>query len=222
MRRVAFAVGLCAASLAGAVAAPAIAQDVEAFYRGKTINLIVPSAGGGIFELSSQLVGRHLGQFIPGRPNIVVQTQPGTGGIALANRFASGSDRDGLTIAFMSRAAPQFPMIGDKNAAYDPLKFTWLGSISSYANDAYLFVLNSDNAAQTVDDLRKPGPATPIGANRTGSATVTFALLARDVLKLNIQVVRGFPGAAEVVLAMQRHEVEGVTSDLSAFAGGGV
>jgi tripartite-type tricarboxylate transporter receptor subunit TctC len=203
------------------VAAGARAQDVEGFYRGKTMNLIVPSAGGGIFELSSQLVARHLGKFIPGKPNIVVQTQPGTGGIALANRFGAGTDRDGLTIAFMSRAAPQFPMIGDRNATYDSMKFTWLGSISSYANDAYLFVLNSDNAAKTVDDLRKPGPGTPIGANRTGSATVTFALLARDVLKLNVQVVRGFPGAAEVVLAMQRHEVEGVTSDLSAFAGAG-
>ncbi len=216
-----FAAGVCAAVFLGGFAAQARAQDVESFYRGKTINLIVPSAGGGIFELSSQLVARHLGQFIPGKPAIVVQTQPGTGGIALANRFASGGDRDGLTIAFMSRAAPQFPMIGDKNAAYDPMKFTWLGSISSYANDAYMFVLNSGNAAKSVEDLRKPGPATPIGANRTGSATVTFALLARDVLKLNIQVVRGFPGAADVVLAMRRHEVEGVTSDLSAFAGGG-
>ena len=216
-----FAVFAVAIAAFCAMPAAASAQDVEAFYRGRTINLIVPSAGGGIFELSSQLVARHLGKYIPGRPSIVVQTQPGTSGIALANRFASGSDRDGATIAFMSRAAPQFPMIGDRNAHYDSLKFTWLGSISSYANDAYLFVLNSDFPAKSVEDLRKPGPATPIGGNRTGSATVTFALLARDVLKLNIQVVRGFPGAAEVMLAMQRREVEGVASDLSAFTGGG-
>src|SRR4051812_7960306 len=98
------------------------AQSVEQFYRGKTINLIVPSAGGGIFELSSRLVGRHMSRFIPGNPNIVVQTQPGTGGIALANRFGSGADKDGLTIAFMSRAMPQFPMIGDPNANFDPMK----------------------------------------------------------------------------------------------------
>ncbi len=213
-------------ALAGAVALGlafprlAQAQSVEQFYRGKTINLIVPSAPGGIFELSSQLVARHMGRFLPGHPQIVVQAQPGTGGIGLANRFGSGVDKDGLTIAFMSRAAPQFPMIGDKNATYDPLKFVWLGSLSSYANDAYLFVLNADQAPGGVEDLRKPGKPTPIGANRTGSATVTFALILRDVLKLNVQVVRGFPGVAEVMLAVQRREVEGVTADLSAFEGG--
>ena len=209
----AFALGLV---LSGQVAA----QSVEQFYKGKTINLIVPAAPGGVFELSSQLVARHMAKFLPGHPQIVVQAQPGTGGIGLANRFGTGVDKDGLTIAFMSRAAPQFPMIGDKNATYDPMKFVWLGSLSSYANDAYLFVLNADQAQDGVEGLRKPGKAAPVGANRTGSATVTFALILRDVLKLNVQVVRGFPGVAEVMLAVQRREVEGVTADLSAFEGG--
>ena len=218
--------GIFRLALAGAIVAiagstaPAVAQSVEQFYKGKTINIIVPAAPGGVFEASSQLVARHLGRFIPGRPNMVVQAQPGTGGIGLANRFGTGADKDGLTIAFMSRAAPQFPMIGDKNATYDSLKFVWLGSLSSYANDAYLMVLNADQV-KPVAQLRDPAAKTiPIGANRTGSATVTFALLLRDVLKFNVQVVRGFPGVAEVMLAVQRKEVEGVAGDLSAFEGG--
>ena len=203
-----------------ALAGGANAQTPEQFYKGKQINLIVPSAGGGIFELSSRLVARHMPRYMAGNPAMVVQTQPGTGGIALANRFGAGVDKDGLTIAFMSRAMPQFPMIGDPNAHFDPLKFTWLGSLSNYANDAYMFAINADYPVRSVDDLRKPGPAMPVGANRTGSATLTFALILRDVLKLNIQVVRGFPGAAEVGLAMQRKEVQGVASDISFFASG--
>ncbi len=208
------------AALTLACAAGARAQTPAEFYRGKTINLIVPSAGGGIFELSSRLVAKHMPKYMDGNPSIVVQTQPGTGGIALANRFGAGVDRDGLTIAFMSRAMPQFPMIGDPNAHFDPMKFTWLGSLSNYANDAYMFAINADYPVRSVEDLRKPGPAMPVGGNRTGSATVTFALILRDVLKLNIQVVRGFPGAAEVGLAMQRKEVQGVASDISFFASG--
>lgn len=208
------------AALALTLCGMAQAQTPEQFYRGKTINLIVPSAGGGIFELSSRLVAKHMPKHMAGAPSIVVQTQPGTGGIALANRFGAGIDKDGLTIAFMSRAMPQFPMIGDPNAHFDPLKFNWLGSLSNYANDAYMFVINSDYPALTVDDLIKPGPAMPVGGNRTGSATVTFALILRDVLKLNIQVVRGFPGSADVGLAMQRREVQGVASDISFFANG--
>ncbi|MDB5595070.1 MAG: family tricarboxylate transporter, receptor protein [Hyphomicrobiales bacterium] len=216
-RAVAFCTALATLS-PGAVLAQA--PSVEAFYKGKTISLIVPFTAGGLNDLAARLVARHLDRYIPGKPTIVVQNQPSAGGLALANRFANSIDKDGLTLAIMGRALPQFQIMGDPNANFDPLKFTWLGSLSSYANDAYMLLLNTTAAAKTADDLRKPGPATPLGANRTGSTNVTFALLARDVLKLNVQVVRGFPGATDITLAMQRGEVEGQTIDLSAVMSG--
>lgn len=207
---------LAAATTPGRAQAP----SVEAFYKGKTINVIVPFTAGGLNDLAARLVARHLDRYIPGKPTIVVQNQPAAGGLALANRFGNSVDKDGLTLAIMGRALPQFQIMGDPNANFDPVKFTWLGSLSSYANDAYMLVLNSEAAAKTAEDLRKPGQAVPLGANRTGSANVTFALIARDVLKLNVQVVRGFPGAADITLAMQRREVEGQTIDLSAVMSG--
>ena len=57
------------------------------------------------------------------------------------------------------------PYEGDKNARYDPLKFTWLGSTSSYADDAYLLLVNRDHPAQTVDDLKKPGIVARLGGD---------------------------------------------------------
>src|SRR5262249_625761 len=68
--------------LVGAVAlcAAAGAQDaVEAFYRDRTVNLIVGYGPGGGYDVVARLVARHLGRFIPGHPKIIVQNMPGAG-----------------------------------------------------------------------------------------------------------------------------------------------
>ena len=214
------------AALATAVAvlgasAPVLAQTPEQFYAGRNVNLIVPSSPGGAYDISARLVSRHLGRHIPGKPTIVVQNQSGgAAGIVLANRFASTPERDGTLIAGMLRSVPQFAIMGDPNAKFEPEKLEWLGSISSFATDAYPLVLNASARAKTAADLALPGPKTHIGANRTGSTNLTFGLILRDVYKYNIDVVRGFPGISDVMLAQQRGEVDGTHIDFSAVLAG--
>jgi tripartite-type tricarboxylate transporter receptor subunit TctC len=86
----------------------------------------------------------------------------------------------------------------------------WLGSVSSYANDAYVFWLNSTFPAKTVDDLKQPGGRVArIGTTGAGATNVVFTIISKDVLGLNIQHIRGYRGAADVFLAQQREEVDG-------------
>jgi tripartite-type tricarboxylate transporter receptor subunit TctC len=209
---------VCGVSLL--VGTQAHAQNGESFYKGKTINLIVPFTAGGLNDIAARLVARHMGAYIAGSPTIVVQNQPSAGGLALANRFANSIERDGLTIAIMGRALPQFAIMGDPNAKFDPLKLTWFGSLSSYENDAYFLLINSSSPIKSLDELNHSSKKLILGANRTGSTNVTFALIAKDILNLNVEVVRGFPGAADITLAMQRGEVDGQTIDLSAVVSG--
>ena len=183
------------------------AQSVESFYKGKTITLFVATSPGGNYDLNGRLVSRHLGRFIPGSPSIVVQNVPGAGGLLMANRLANTIERDGLTIAIMERGTPQTAYEGDVNARFDPLTLTWLGSLSSYATDSYLLLVNDKNPARTVDDLRTM--RTRLGGDAPGSTNLTFAILARDLLKLNVQVIRGYHGAAPMFLAMQSGELDG-------------
>lgn len=215
------ALGLLAAAgpayLAGTDVA---AQTVEQFYAGRTITLIVPFTAGGYYDVGGRLIARHIGKGIPGKPNVVVQNQPGAGGIGLANRFAHASERDGTLIGMMQRAIPQVALMGDPNVKYDPLKLTWFGSLSGYSTDAYLLFVNSTHKAQTALDLRQPGVKAIMGANRSGSTNLMLALVARDVLKLNIDVVRGFPGANDITLAQLRGEVDGQLADLSVLKAG--
>ena len=89
------------------------AQPVEQFYKGRQVTMVVGTAPGGINDISARFVARHLGQYIPGNPTIVVQNQPGAGGIASANRLYNVFERDGSVIAKLERAVPMLAIQGD-------------------------------------------------------------------------------------------------------------
>jgi len=148
----------------------------------------------------------------------VVQNLSGGGsGLALANRLYVNSEKDGSVIAILERGTPQLAIQGDPNVRFDPLKLTWLGSVSSYANDAYLLQVNSSFPAKSVDDLRKGGMPARLGTTGAGATNLVFSIIAKDVLGLNVQVVRGYRGVAAVFLAQQRGEVDGQINGLSAI-----
>ena len=192
------------------------AQTVEQFYAGRSISVIVPYSPGGYYDIGARLLARHFGKHIVGKPNIIVQNQPQAGGIGLANRFASGSDNDGTVLGVLQRAVPQYAFIGYQSAKFDPLKLNWIGSLSAYEADSYVMMLNAKHAATTVAALRDPAVKTRLGSGRSGSANLIFALVAKQALELNLDVVRGYEGAAPIFLAEQRGEVDGLFADFSA------
>ncbi|HEY4265579.1 MAG TPA: hypothetical protein VGM72_09690 [Micropepsaceae bacterium] len=207
---------------AGALARPALAQNAEAFYRGRTVTLLIPTAPGGINNLSARLVARHLGRFIPGNPNIVAENRAAGGGLALANSFAvnpstNAAPKDGATIAILQRGIAQLAIQGDKTAKFDPLALTWLGSLSSFATDAYILIVNARHPAKTVKDLAPPAPPALIGGDDPGSTNLTFALVARDALKLNIEVKDGFAGAPGMFFAMMQGDLDGQVIGLNSI-----
>src|SRR4029453_14082721 len=127
-------------------------------------------------------------------------------------------DKEGLTIGIVERGTPQVAIMGDPNARFDPLKLTWLGSVSSYGNDAYTLSVNAPFHAKTVDDLRKPDrPSAKIGSTGAGATNGIFTNIAKDVLGLNIQHVRGYRGAADVFPAHQRNELDGQVVGLASM-----
>jgi tripartite-type tricarboxylate transporter receptor subunit TctC len=195
----------------------ALAQAPAAFYAGKTVNLIVGSTPGGYYDVAGRAIARHFGRYIPGHPSVVVQNQPGAAGLASVNKIGNTAERDGRTMLVMSRALPQLALIGDPKAAFDPLQLTWLGSLSSYKDDAYLMVVNSRGPVHALADIRGAGRSLHLGGTRGGSTNIIFALIARDMLKLNIEITKGYPGAAQIWLAMERDEVDGQLVDISAI-----
>jgi tripartite-type tricarboxylate transporter receptor subunit TctC len=193
----------------GVGASPAAAQTVEQFYKGRQMTMVVGTAPGGINDISARFAAKHLGRFIPGNPTFIVQNMPGAGGISSANRLYNVSERDGSIISKLERGVPQLAIQGDPNVNFDPRKFTWLGSLSSYAHDAYLMLIMATNSVKSVEDLKKPGRSITLGGDNSASSNLIFATIAKEVLGLNINIVRGYTGAAPMFLAMQRGEIDG-------------
>jgi tripartite-type tricarboxylate transporter receptor subunit TctC len=187
-------------------AAGAAADD---FYQGKTITLLVGNAAGGGYDQYARLLARHMGKHIPGEPAIVVKNQLGAGGILMANALYATAPRDGTTIGMMIRDNPMAALIGNPAVKFRLGDFTWLGTSSCYDEDAFCLVMRSDSGKTTLADLQKPGKPAIFGATAEGGSETDIVLIAREVFHLNLQIVRGYQSSPDILLAIQRGEVDG-------------
>src|SRR5262249_21529187 len=167
-----------------------------------------------------RLARRHLSRFVRDTPPMREENDAGGGGLVPPNRLYFNSEKDGSVLAKLERAVPQLAIQGNANAQFDPAKFTWLGSLSSYADDAYLMLVNATHPAKTIADLKPPAPPLALGGDSSASSNLIFAVIAKEVLGLNVSVVRGYTGAAPLFLAMQRGELDGQMVGLSSVRTG--
>jgi tripartite-type tricarboxylate transporter receptor subunit TctC len=212
---------VCGLSMGLVAMQQAAAQSVEQFYKGKTVAVLVGTSPGGINDITARFAARHLSRFIPGNPTLNVQYTPGGGGLVTANRIFNTSERDGTVLAKLERATPQLAVQGHPQVQFDPMKLVWLGSLSSYADDAYLMLINPDHPAKSVNDI-KPGGTQKVtlGANNAASSNLIFGVIAKEALHLNVNIVRGYTGAAPLFLAMQRKEIDGQLVGISSVKTG--
>ncbi len=200
------------------IAVSARAQDaVETFYKGRQINLIVGYGPGGGYDLTARLLARHLGRFIPGNPSIMVQNMVGAGSLRAANFLYGAAPKDGTTFGVFGSDIAMIGLIGTNPAVqFDARKFTWLGSSSSFANDAYVLIVRTDAKSPSLAAARRPGAAPIVlGGTGEGARDADVPKILRDALGLNIKQVLGYPDSPSIFLAVERGELDGRTFDLS-------
>src|SRR3954470_3347719 len=125
--------GTCAV-FAALLHSPAFAQSVEAFYRGRQINMLIGGGAGGGYDAYYRALARHIGKHIPGQPSIIPRNQPAASGLAAAAALYTTVDKDGATIGAFPNNIPMDPLFGNPAARYDALKLNWLGSIGKLQN----------------------------------------------------------------------------------------
>jgi tripartite-type tricarboxylate transporter receptor subunit TctC len=192
--------------------------DPADFYKGRQVNLIVGYGTGGGYDVYGRLIARHLGRHIPGQPNVVVQNMPGAGSLRAVNYLYNNAPKDGTAIAIFSRDMPLLGIIGhNTNVRFDPRKLTWLGSSSSYANDAYFLFTRKDAAVKSIAEARRPGgPPLVLGGTAEGATGNDVSVMVRDALGLNIKIIAGYPDSNALFLAVDRRELDGRFVGLSA------
>jgi tripartite-type tricarboxylate transporter receptor subunit TctC len=206
-------------ALAALVSPQVRADAVADFYRGKQLNLVVGYGPGSSYDIYAQLVGRRLGRHIPGHPAVAVQNMPGAGSLRAANYLYAAAPKDGTTIGHFARIVPLLGMVGtNPNVQFDARRFVWLGSLSSFANDAYILIVRADAPAKTIEDARRTGgDALVLGSTAEGATGNDVPIILRDTIGLNVKKVVGYPDTAALYLALERGEVHGRTVDLSSL-----
>jgi tripartite-type tricarboxylate transporter receptor subunit TctC len=211
-----FARFIVAAVMCGALALPVHADGPADFFDGKQINLIVGYGPGGGYDIYARLLARHLGRFIPGDPDVVVQNMPGANSLKAVNYLYNTASRDGTVIGMFSRNMPLVGVLGGSNVQFDARKFTWLGSSSSFVNDAYILIVRKDAPVKTIEEAcRQDLPALVLGGTAEGGAGNDIPIILRDTIGLHVKQVVGFPDTPSIMKAIERGEVNGRTVDLS-------
>jgi tripartite-type tricarboxylate transporter receptor subunit TctC len=188
-----------------ATTAASAADPAADFYAGKTVRVLVGFAAGGGYDLYARTLGRYLGKYIPGEPTVVVQNTPGAGSLKVVNYLYNAAPRDGTELATFARGIVFEPLLGHtEGTRFDAARFNWIGSI---ANEVSVCALMRASGVATFADMEK----TPfrIGASGVGADSDIFPVVLRNLFHLPMKVVTGYQGGAEMVLAMQRREIDG-------------
>lgn len=184
---------------------PARASEEAPFYEGKTLTFIVPYTPGGLYDLHTRLLSRHIGKHIPGNPKTLVQNLPGAGGAIGMNYLYNVARPDGLTVAVVSKTAYLDQLAGREGLKFDYRDFGWIGSIGKTA--AFL-LCRSETPFTSVAKLKSSDQPANLGITGTGDIGFQFGTIAKEALGVNLKFVSGYPGGVDVDAALQRGEVD--------------
>jgi tripartite-type tricarboxylate transporter receptor subunit TctC len=196
------AAAICTAFFLLCGSAPLHADTVESFYKGRTVQFVVGYTAGGAYDLYARVLARHLAKHLPGRPMFVLQNMPGAGSLKAANYLYGVAPQDGSAIGMIGRGLAMEPLLGE--ARYDSRKFAWLGSITRETSVCATWV--TAPVKRLADMFTQE---LTVGGEGSGSDPDVFALMLRNVFGARIKLVSGYPGGAEINLAMERGEVHG-------------
>jgi tripartite-type tricarboxylate transporter receptor subunit TctC len=199
---------LIAWSLLSACAAPAAAQAPEP-YAGKTVSVIIGFGPGGGYDTWGRMVARHIGKHLPGKPTVIAQNMPGGGSYVAASHLYSVAPKDGTVFGLISRDAALGPLSGAPGARFDALKFSWIGTPTKEHNVCLAY---HTAAVKSVQDLREKQLI--VGDTGPGTGTRSYPKVLSALLGLKFKLVGGFRSSADVFLAMERGEVEGICESL--------
>jgi tripartite-type tricarboxylate transporter receptor subunit TctC len=186
-----------------ALASVAKADSVADFYKGRSVSMIIGYSVGGGYDAYARLLAHYFGRHIPGEPSIVPQQMTGAGSLRAANYLFSVAPKDGSVLGTFSRSMGIAPLLGQ--AEFDSQKFTWLGSMTD--DDTTCVTWNSSPIKTWTDFLTKPSKLGGLGADADPDI---WALLYKNVFGAKLRLVSGYPGTNDVVLAMERGEVDGL------------
>jgi tripartite-type tricarboxylate transporter receptor subunit TctC len=192
------------ATLAALLLGSVVSADAQS-----QVSLLIGTTPGGGYDIYARALARHLGRHLPGHPTVIAKNVPGAGGLTLANYMYNRAPADGSEFATVQNGLPfekLFQMLSPdgRNALFDATKLGWIGSITQ---TVFVTVTWHSSPVKTLRDAITQQAI--LGASATSSDSYVLAMLTNRLLDTRFKVVHGYPGAAEVDLAVENGEVQG-------------
>lgn len=189
-----------------ALASLAVPTRADITYEGKTVTMIIPAGAGGGTAAVGRLLGDHIANHLPGKPRIVYRNMPAGGGVQALNYFVREVKPDGMTFVVAANAASDPIRFRRPGATYNPANFAIVGGV---ARGASILIIDKDAQTRLTASGAKPVVMGAYDANRSGEQ---MALWGSEYLGWNIKWVVGYPGTAEITLALRRGEIDMIST----------
>ncbi|MGH7772268.1 MAG: Bug family tripartite tricarboxylate transporter substrate binding protein [Candidatus Binatia bacterium] len=183
---------------------PRLHAQAEPFYKGKTIRVVVGLSAGGGYDRAARLMSRYMGKYIPGTPDLIVQNMPGGGSVIAANYGYGVAKPDGLTLLMPHNNIYLSQLSGQKEVKFDLLKFNWIGSLEK--DDMTIF-MRTDAPYKSIRDVVNAKEPPKCGSTGIGSSDHVMSKILEETIGAKINHVLGYPGSAEIAIAVERGEV---------------
>ncbi|HEY4135288.1 MAG TPA: tripartite tricarboxylate transporter substrate-binding protein [Alphaproteobacteria bacterium] len=205
---------LSAAMLAAAAGAAGSAQAQSAadFYKNKQMSIIVSTGSGGGYDTLARALARYLPKYIPGNPTFVVQNMPGGGHMLAANYMYNVAAKDGSIISALNQNVPSHQVLDGNGVRYDAGKFIWLGR---FTESNPVMALWHTAPVNTIEEAMKTEII--IGATGDGSSSYRYTTALNSVLGTKFKIIKGYKTVPELLVAMERGEIQGRAGGLSAY-----
>lgn len=192
------------AAVAAAALGTASDAGAEDFYAGKQIKMIIGLGAGSTYDAYARTLARHMGAYIPGKPEFLNVNMPGAGSLKAYNYLANVAKKDGTEFGTGHRFVPIMPLFGIKGAQFDGRDFGYVGSANK---EVGVTIAWHTTGIASLEDLKQKELV--VGTTGRGAQLTNFTSVLKKALGLRLRVVAGYKSTREIDLALERGEIQG-------------
>jgi tripartite-type tricarboxylate transporter receptor subunit TctC len=180
------------------------AAQADDYFSGKLIRIVVGTPPGGGYDAYGRLVGRHLGNFIPGKPTVIVSNMQGASGTKAASYLYSIAPKDGTVIATFNKSMPVSQALGEFDVPFKTEEMAWIGSLSQSPD---IVTVWHTSGVKSIEDAKKREVV--MGSDSPSGTMTTYPTMLNATIGTKFRIVQGYAGSNAVNFAMEQGEVQG-------------
>jgi tripartite-type tricarboxylate transporter receptor subunit TctC len=177
------------------------------YFKGKTVSILVGGGSGGGYDTYARFLAPYYAKHLPGNPSVIVKNLPGAGTLQVANNIYKVAIKDGTVIGAIDGTNTTGHLLHSQGVQFDPREFTWIGSMNSEVSLVVAWHTSPFTSFSQVLDKEMI-----VAGSGPTSGSVVFANIMNNVLHTKFKIISGYQGTNDMALAMERGEVQGITS----------